>query len=49
LAEAGCTEAEIAAITGHSIKTVSAIIDRYLARTKKLALSAIAKLEKSKT
>ena len=48
LAEAGCTEAEIASITGHSIKSVGAILDRYLARTKGLALSAIEKLEKSK-
>ncbi len=49
LAEAGCTEAEIAAITGHSLKSVGAILDRYLARTKGLALAAIAKLEKSRT
>jgi integrase len=42
LAEAGCTEAEIAAITGHSLKTVGA-------RTKGLALAAIAKLEKSRS
>jgi integrase len=48
LAEAGCTEAEIASITGHSVKSVGAILDRYLARTKGLALSAIEKLEKSK-
>ncbi len=34
LAEAGCTEAEIASITGHSVKSVGAILDRYLARTK---------------
>jgi integrase len=49
LAEAGCTEAEIAAITGHSLKSVGAILDRYLARTKGLALAAIAKLEKSRS
>jgi len=47
LAEA-VMEAEIASITGHSIKSVGAILDRYLARTKGLALSAIEKLEKSK-
>jgi integrase len=46
LAEAGCTTPEIAAITGHSLKAVEAILDRYLARTRGLALSAIAKLEK---
>jgi integrase len=45
LAEAGCTAPQIAAITGHSLKTVSTILDRYLGRTKELALSAILKLE----
>lgn len=46
LAAAGCTVAEIAAITGHSLRDASAIIDRYLARTDKLAIAAIAKLER---
>ncbi len=45
LAEAGCTEAEIASITGHKLGSVSAILDRYLARTKGLALAAITKLD----
>lgn len=40
LAEAGCELAEIAAITGHSLKTVHSIIDRYLVRTAKLARNA---------
>ena len=48
LAEAGCTEAEIASITGHTLGSVSAILDRYLARTKGLALAAITKLDKHK-
>lgn len=42
-------EAEIVAITGHSLRSVRAILDRYLAPTKGLALAAIAKLEKSIT
>lgn len=47
LALAGCTEAEIATITGHSLKTVGAMLDRhYLSRNAGLAESAIAKLEK---
>ena len=43
LAEAGATDAEINAITGHS--DGSMLQTAYLARTKKLAWSAIAKLE----
>ena len=47
LALAGCTEAEIATITGHSLKTVGMMLDRhYLSRDAGLAESAIAKLEK---
>lgn len=46
LARAGCTEAEIATITGHSLKTVGTMLDaHYLSRTVGLAESAIAKLE----
>ena len=45
LAEAGCTTPQIAAITGHSLKTVSSILDRYLARTRVLATEAIARFE----
>jgi integrase len=48
LAEAECSAAEIAAITGHSMRDVGAILDRYLARTDKIALAAIAKLERGK-
>jgi integrase len=47
LAEAECTHLEIAAITGHSLRDVTAIIDKYLARTDKIALAAIAKLERA--
>lgn len=44
-AEAGCTLPEIAAITGHSLRRAQDILDKYLARTSKLAESAIAKFE----
>lgn len=47
LAEAGATEAEIASITGHSLRDVSAILDsHYLSRTAALAESGIRKLER---
>lgn len=47
LALAGCTEAEIATITGHSLKQVRSILDtHYLHRDIRLGESAIAKLEK---
>lgn len=46
LAKAGCTVAEIATITGHSLKDVSDILDaHYLSRDVTLAESAIRKLE----
>jgi integrase len=48
LAEAECSHVEIAAITGHSMRDVGAILDKYLARTDKIALAAIAKLERGK-
>jgi len=48
LAEADCSHAEIAAITGHSMRDVGAILDKYLARTDKIALAAIAKLERGR-
>jgi adenosylmethionine-8-amino-7-oxononanoate aminotransferase len=47
LSEAGCTTQEIATITGHSIKTVNAVIEKYLARTRTLAHQAILKFENS--
>jgi integrase len=47
LALAGCTEAEIATITGHSLRGVRAILDsHYLSRNPALGESAIRKLEK---
>lgn len=45
LAEADCNIGEIAAITGHSVRSAQAIIDKYLARTSRLAYSAMAKFE----
>ncbi len=46
LALVGCTEAEIATITGHSLRDVRSILDaHYLHRDQALAESAIRKLE----
>ena len=45
LAEAGCTLPEIVSITGHTLSRAQDILDTYLARTSKLAESAIAKFE----
>lgn len=49
LAEAGCTTPQIAAITGHSLKTVTTILDRYLARTRALAGEAVTLFENAKS
>lgn len=45
LAEAGCSNAEIAAITGHSMQHVETILTKYVSLTRALAQSAMAKLE----
>jgi integrase len=45
LHEAGCTTAEIASITGHSMRTVEVILEKYTARTRALAIAAMRKLE----
>jgi integrase len=46
LAVAGCTEAEIATLTGHSLRDVRSILDaHYLSRDPALAENAIRKLE----
>jgi integrase len=45
LAEAECTLPEIVAITGHSLRRAQDILEKYLARTSRLAESAIAKFE----
>jgi len=45
LAEAGCSVPEIAAITGHSLKDATAILEVYLSRTRQLADAGIVKLD----
>ena len=47
LSEAKCSPQEIATFTGHSLKTVATILDRYLARTRVLAEQAIFNWENS--
>ena len=47
LSEAGSTPQQIATITGHSLKSVTVILDRYLARTRALADQAILNWENS--
>jgi putative transposase len=49
LAEAGCTTPQIAAITGHSLKTVTGILDKYLARTRALAGETVTLFENAKS
>lgn len=49
LAEEGAPEAEIATITGHSLRDVGKILDAYLGRTQRLGESAIARLERKET
>jgi integrase len=47
LALAGCSEPEIAAITGHTLRNVKSILEKhYLKRDPQLAMNAIAKLER---
>jgi hypothetical protein len=47
LALVGCTEAQIAAITGHSLRNVGSILDaNYLHRDPGLADAAISRLER---
>jgi integrase len=47
LSEAECTTQQIATITGHSLKTVTVILDTYLARTRGLADQAVFNFENS--
>ena len=47
LSEAECTPQQIGTITGHSLKTVHQILERYLARTRGLAEQAILNFENS--
>ncbi|MEQ8599905.1 MAG: tyrosine-type recombinase/integrase [Devosia sp.] len=45
LAEAGCSVPEIASITGHSLRSVHTILEKYMSRTRALAKSAMTKFE----
>jgi integrase len=45
LAEAGCSVPEIAAITGHSLRTATQILETYLPRNSTMAKNAITRLE----
>lgn len=45
LAEAGCTEAQISAVSGHKIDTCRRILETYLPRNSTMAKDAIAKYE----
>jgi integrase len=47
LAEQGCTEQQIASISGHSLRHISAILDKYMARTRALNAEATRALEQS--
>ena len=47
LSEVGCTPQEIASITGHSLKYVHAILEKYLATTRALNAAATSKLAKT--
>jgi integrase len=49
LAEAGCTPQEIATITGHSLRDIGTILESYTARTDKIAIAAITKLERGRS
>ena len=48
LSEAGCTVPQISPISGHSMASVNKILEKYLARTMRLAKSATARLQESK-
>ena len=48
LAEAGCTEAEIAGNTGHTLQSASRILAKYVARTSITSHNGIAKLENAR-
>jgi hypothetical protein len=45
LAEAGCTIPEIVSITGHTLKSATTILEKYMARTRTLSDAAILKFE----
>ena len=49
LAEVGCTEVEVAAITGHNIETTRQILEHYIPRTRSMAEAAVLKWEQGRT
>ena len=49
LAEAGCNDIQIAAISGHSIERTRNILEVYVPRTKVMATAAIALWEQNET
>jgi len=48
LAEAGCSEAEIAGNTGHTLQSASRILQKYVARTSTISHNGIVKLENAR-
>lgn len=48
LSEAGCIPQEVAAVTGHSIDRTERILEVYIPRSRAMARSAIAKLERKR-
>lgn len=48
LAEAGCSVAQIASITQHSLATANRILEVYLSPTRRLANQAITQFENAK-
>ncbi len=43
MAEAGCSTPEISGVTGHTVKSIDTIIERYMVRTTKMARRAFAR------
>src|SRR5260221_405698 len=48
MARAGCTVAQIASVTGHTLRSVTTILEYYLPRDGKVADGAIAAIEKAR-
>ncbi|TVP94061.1 MAG: hypothetical protein EA338_13150 [Roseinatronobacter sp.] len=48
MAEAGCTVPQIVAVTGHTLESATRILERYMARTSRMAEAAILHFENAK-
>lgn len=48
MAEAGCTVPQIVAVTGHTLQSATRILERYMARTSRMAEAAILHFENAK-